>query len=156
MVDPINILTIISVILTFIGSYRFLSFTFKDDPVLVGMIATGLTITYIVAFEFIIMTIGLMMLLVPITAFYRRNAIKESVRATFGVGSGQTSQSSRSGQSSTAGQGTANSSTSGTRSGKSQSKECPECGTTRTPGERFCHICHHHFSKNDTSSAKKP
>jgi hypothetical protein len=54
-----------SVLLTFVGSYRFCSHFYKSSDVFPGLIAVAATIIYLIIFEYIILLLGIVTVLSP-------------------------------------------------------------------------------------------
>lgn len=132
MPDAILVLTVISTLLTLIGSYRFVSYVFRNDPLFAGAIATAVTVIYLAVFEIVVVFMGVLALVGPIGLIAKRREVREFLEEMWSGSGGASGPNS----------------TTGTIC------YCPACGKTRKPNSQFCQSCGERFDSG-TSVYKK-
>ena len=63
-------LALITVLLTFVGTYRFMRFFFPDSTMYPGLVASGLALGFVIFFPYITFAIGLAVLSAPFLVLY--------------------------------------------------------------------------------------
>jgi hypothetical protein len=120
MPELLGMLGTIAALLTLVGSYRLADYFFNRSPELAGLLAVGVTATFLILFEPLMVLMGILALIAPIAAV--ANYYGWSPAAMLPAGNG--TQNGSNGHSG--------------KSGSSSSVKCPNCGEQNDPDETFC------------------
>jgi len=131
MAGFITLLGGLSVLLTGVGTYRFTSYFYRNDPLFAGTMAFTLTLVYVMAFEYILLGVGLLTLALPAVYIGR----KTELISDSGI-SGLPDPPTRSDPSNKA----INHSTQGLLD-PYEDRRCPNCDEFFEEGEQYCGYC---------------
>ena len=124
MSELIQMMGTVAILLTGVGSYRLFTFFFSDDMLFPGLLAMGITVAFIGAFEYITLLLGIGVLFLPFIVAYRyRDRIPVD---DFGLS--DLSQSNKSDRSTT-------------QSSSTAQVQCSSCGELNDPTRRHCGNC---------------
>jgi hypothetical protein len=141
------VLGILSIILTFVASYRLSSIFYGQSPVLSILISSGAAITFMILFEIVTLLVGLGVVLLPVIGLIywwdgtagpsiSTKSLRDRVDSIIGnrstMGSGNQSNSG-SGNSGSGNQSNVN-------SGDNPSA-CANCGTSNPESKSYCRNC---------------
>ena len=116
----VQILWVLAILVTFTGSYRLFTFFFSDDPVFGGLIALAITVAFLVVFEYLLLTLGIITILSPLGILYRYREKLPGAPKLPGLESARTSEA---------------------QTHSSETVTCSHCGTINDKLNRHCDDC---------------
>lgn len=136
MPELVGMLGTIAALLTLVGSYRLAGYFFNRGPELAGLLAVGMTVTFLMLFELLMLLMGVLTLVAPVAALAHHYGWSPAAMLPSGTGSGSSGSSSGS---NTSGGSTGGSNSGGSAgSGSGTGTQCPNCGEKNDPDATFC------------------
>lgn len=124
MSELIRMMGTVAILMTGIGSYRLFTFFFTDDMLFPGLLTMAVTITFIAAFEYITLLLGIAVLCSPVAVgyVYRDKLPVDDIDITDRFQSNRSTEQT-------------------SQSTSSVQIKCSSCGELNEPTRRHCQNC---------------